>query len=85
MSSRAEKKKACSTPLNAKTRPYDNRPRSGRGRPARRASPGENAVRVDLPGEPPRLTPEAARVLLRILLKAHERLASADNPQGGAE
>jgi hypothetical protein len=85
MSSRAEKKKACSGPLKTKTRPYDNRPRSGPGGAARRTSPDENAVRVVLPDEPPRLTPEAARVLLRILLKAHDRLASDDTAQGGAE
>jgi hypothetical protein len=36
--------------------------------------------RVVLPDEPPRLTPEAARVLLRILLKAHDQLAAADRP-----
>ena len=34
-----------------------------------------------LPDEPPRLTPEAARVLLRILLKAHDQLAGNDNPK----
>lgn len=28
-----------------------------------------------LPDEPPRLTPAAARALLRVLLKAHARLA----------
>ena len=28
-------------------------------------------MRVELPEEPPQLTPQAARVLLRILLKAH--------------
>jgi hypothetical protein len=28
-------------------------------------------VRVELPDEPPQLTPAAARVLLRILIKAH--------------
>ena len=37
-----------------------------------------------LPDEPPRLNPEAARVLLRILLKAHDQLAGTDNPQGDA-
>jgi hypothetical protein len=40
---------------------------------------------VILPDEPPRLTPEAARVMLRILLKAHARLADTDNPSEGAE
>ena len=44
------------------------------------------AVRVILPDGPPVLNPEAARVLLRILLKAHDRLADSDDAQrGGAE
>jgi len=38
---------------------------------------------VILPAEPPRLTPEAAQALLRILIKAHDRLADTDNPHGG--
>jgi hypothetical protein len=38
---------------------------------------------VILPDEPPRLNPEAAQVLLRILLKAYDRLAETDNPHGG--
>jgi hypothetical protein len=42
-----------------------------------------NAVRVVLPDEPPRLNPEAARALLRILIKAHDRLTAADPSQGG--
>jgi hypothetical protein len=41
-------------------------------------------VRVILPDSPPVLNPEAARVLLRILLKAHDRLADSDNSRGGA-
>jgi hypothetical protein len=40
---------------------------------------------VILPDEPPRLTPGAATALLRILLKAHDHLTDADNPQGAAE
>jgi hypothetical protein len=40
---------------------------------------------VDLPDDPPVLTPEAARVLLRILIKARDRLAVNDNPHGAAE
>jgi hypothetical protein len=42
-------------------------------------------IRVVLPDGPPVLNPEAARVLLRILLKAHDRLADSDNPRGGAQ
>ena len=36
-----------------------------------------------MPDEPPQLNPEAARVLLRILLKAYDRLNAPDNPYGG--
>jgi hypothetical protein len=74
-----------SGPLKSRNRPYDNRPRSGPGRTARRTPSDQNAVRVDLPDEPPRLTPGAAAALLRILLKAHDRLADTDHPQGAAE
>ena len=85
MSSRPEKKKACSAARKSQKRPYDNRPRSGPDRAKRRTPARRNAVRVVLPDEPPRLTPEAARVLLRILLKAHDRLDDNDNPQGDAQ
>ena len=85
MSNRAEKKKPCSAPRKSRNRPYDNRPRSGPA-PAKQRTPSEAvAIRVDLPDEPPRLTPEAARVLLRILLKAHDRLDGTHNPKGVAE
>jgi hypothetical protein len=67
-----QKKKACSGPPKSSNRPYDNRPRSGPDRAARRTSPDTDAVRVVLPDEPPRLTPGAATALLRILLKAAE-------------
>jgi hypothetical protein len=40
---------------------------------------------VILPAEPPPLNPAAARVMLRILLKAHDQLASDDHPDGGAQ
>jgi hypothetical protein len=43
----------------------------------------DKAIRVEFPDEPPVLTPGAARVLLRILLKAHARLEAADPSQGG--
>jgi hypothetical protein len=80
MSSRPEKKKACSAARKSQKRPYDSRPRSGPN-PAKRPA---QTVRVILPAEPPPLTPEAARVLLRILLKAHDRLAGNGHPQGDA-
>jgi hypothetical protein len=67
-----QEKGACSGPPKSQSRPYDNRPRSGPVRAARRTPLGENAVCVVLPDEPPHLTPGAARVLLRILLIAAE-------------
>ena len=70
-----QKKRACSGPPKSQNRPYDNRPRSGPVRAARRTSPDANAVRVVLPDGPPRLTPGAAHALLRILLKAAEGAA----------
>jgi hypothetical protein len=86
MSNRTEKKNACSAPRKSRTRPYDNRPRSGPANAKRRIDRKTEAIRVELPDEPPTLTPEAARVLLRILLKAHDRLTTtSDHPQGGAE
>ncbi len=84
MSSRAEKKKACSAPPRTRNRPYDGRPRSGPGRAKRRPSADED-IRVVLPDEPPPLTPGAAAALLRILLKALDQLNGHDNPQGAAE
>jgi hypothetical protein len=83
MSSRADQEKACSAAHKPKNRPYDNRPRPGRNGTKRRTSQDVAAVRVILPDGPPVLTPEAARVLLRILLKAYDRLADTDDAQGG--
>jgi len=83
MSSPPGKKKACSAARKTRNRPYDNRPRSGRSRAQRHTPQGVNAVSVVMPDEPPQLNPEAARVLLRILLKAYDRLNSTDNPRGG--
>lgn len=83
MSSRPEKKNARSAPHKTKNRPYDNRPRSGPDQAKRREPHRENALRVVTPDEPPQLNPEAAKVLLRILLKAYDQLNAADNPYGG--
>jgi hypothetical protein len=47
-----------------------------------KGAPGR-PISVELPEEPPRLTPGAARALLRILLKAYDRLTEAESPQGG--
>jgi hypothetical protein len=73
------KERPCSGPPKSKDRPYDNRPRSGPGRAVRQTSQDEKPLRVVLPDEPPRLTPGAARLLLRILLKA------STNQQGATE
>ena len=81
MSSRKEAKNACSAARNSQTRPYDSRPRSARDQAKRRTPDKVETIRVILPAEPPRLNPAAARVLLRILLKAHDRLNSTDNSQ----
>jgi hypothetical protein len=78
----SRKENACSAPPKKRNRPYDNRPKPGPGHTARRTRP-DSAVRVVLPDDPPSLTLGAAAVLLRILLKAHERLAAIDPPQGG--
>jgi len=74
------RKKPCSQPLShppkRRNPAYDHRPGAGPGRPHQRARPraaDHQRVRVILPDEPPRLTPGAARALLRILLKARAR------------
>ena len=85
MSSRPEKKKACSAAHKSRNRPYDNRPGSGRANAKQRTPIDENAVRVVLPDEPPRLTPGAAKALLRILVKANEKLNGTDDPRGAAK
>jgi hypothetical protein len=85
MSSRPEKKKACSAAPKKKNRPYDNRPRSGSGRTAQGTPRDEEAIRVVLPDEPPRLTPGAAAALLRILLKANAKLDGNHDPRGTAQ
>ena len=59
---------------NARRRRTIAGPQQGRAalRAAPSAGPAETRqVRVELPDEPPQLTPAAARALLRILLKAH--------------
>jgi hypothetical protein len=83
MSSRTEKKNACSAPHKPQNRPYDNRPGQGPANAKKRTPRTTDAIRVDLPDEPPTLTPEAAWALLRILIKARDRLKSTTNPQGG--
>ena len=73
--------RASSGPPKSRSRPYDNRPRSGPKRAEGRKS-GEDRIAVQLPDEPPRLDPGAARALLRIVIKAHARLATRDGTGG---
>jgi hypothetical protein len=40
-----------------------------------------DTVRMVLPDEPPRLTPGAAKALLRILIKASDQLDGTNNPE----
>jgi hypothetical protein len=81
MSSRPENKKACSAPRESRNQPCDNRPRSGPAAAKQRTPRNTDAIRADLPDEPPTLTPEAARALLRILIKAFDRLNGTGNPK----
>ena len=85
MSSRKNEKNACSAARKSQKRPYDSRPRSARDQAKRRPQATAKSIRVILPAEPPPLNPAAARVLLRILLKAHDQLADKDNPQGDVQ
>ena len=85
MSSRKNEKNACSAARNSQTRPYDSRPRTGRNQAKRRTPDKAEAIRVILPAEPLPLNPAAARVMLRILLKAHDQLADSDHLSGGPE
>jgi DNA modification methylase len=62
----------CSRPPKPRPPAYDHRPAAGPDRTPRRTqrrSTETRQVRVELPEEPPRLTPEAALALLRVLLK----------------
>lgn len=80
------------TPCRSVTRPaaYDHKPSTTANQARRRTQPcagDARPLRVILPGEPPRLTPAAARALLRILLKAHARKGPemTDQPTLGTE
>lgn len=75
------RQKACSGPPKTRPAAYPHRPGAGPGRTSRRArdrSADRKRIRVILPDEPPVLTPGAARVLLRILLKAHAQALEND-------
>ena len=81
MSSRPENKKACSAPRKSRNQPCDNRPRSGPAAAKQRTPRNTDAIRADLPDEPPTLTPEAAWALMRIFIKAFDRLNGTGNPK----
>jgi hypothetical protein len=83
LSSKKEHENAHPGHPDSKERLYSENAGSEPASPTRSASPAET-LRVILPDEPPRLNPAAARALLRILIKAHDRLADPDNPQGAA-
>lgn len=85
MSSRENEKNGCSAARKSQKRPYASRPRSAPDQAKRPTPDKTETVRVILPAEPPPLTPAAARVLLRILLKAHDQLADNDHTSGGPE
>jgi hypothetical protein len=61
------------TPALEGAAPYCRRSRNGSGE--------SEPVEVVLPDEPPQLTPGAARALLKILLRAHARIAEARQEQ----
>jgi hypothetical protein len=75
--------KPCSPPPKSRPGAYPRRPGAGPGRTrTHRHGESRRPVRVVLPDEPPTLTPAAARVLLRVLLKAHAA-QTADSGQKG--
>jgi hypothetical protein len=84
LSSNKEHGNADSGYAESKERLYNEIDGSESVGPTGSSSPAET-LRVILPDEPPRLNPAAARAMLRILIKAHERLEKPDTPQGAAE
>jgi hypothetical protein len=83
LSSKKEHENAHPRHAESNDRLYNEGAGSETACPTQSASPAET-LRVILPDEPPRLNPAAARALLRILIKAHDRLEKPDNPQGAA-
>jgi hypothetical protein len=81
LSSKKEHENAHSGHPESKEKLYNKNAASEPAPTTRNASPAET-IRVILPDEPPRLNPAAARALLRILIKAHDRLENPENPQG---
>ena len=75
------RQRACPGPPKRRDAAYPHRPGAGPGRMprrARRSAADRKRIRVILPDEPPVLTPGAARVLLRILVKAHAQAVTDD-------
>ena len=68
----AKPPKPCSHPRQSRPAAYDHSPATGPGRAPRRAqrgrSPQTKKLRVQLPPQPPQLTPDAALALLHVLL-----------------
>jgi hypothetical protein len=76
--------KPCSSPPKPRPAAYDRRPGPGPDRAPRRAqrqSEPTRQVRVELPDEPPQLTPDAALALLRVLVKARAARRHEDGDQ----
>jgi hypothetical protein len=74
----------CSPPPKSCPAAYPRRPGAGPGRTrTHRHGERRRPVRVVLPDESPRLTPAAARALLRVLVKAHAAQQTADSGQEG--
>lgn len=69
-----KQQKGCSRAPESDSAAYGRESESG-------AAP--RGIRVIMPSEPPRLTPGAARVLLRILIKARARLSEEQGVEDG--
>lgn len=77
--------KPCSPPPKSRPGAYPRRPGAGPGRTRTHChDDSRRPVLVMLPDEPPRLTPAAARALLRVLIKAHAA-QTGQQAHGGQE
>lgn len=79
----AKPDRPCSHPPKSRPAAYRDRPAAGPAR-TRRRKPDADGIRLIRPPGPPPLTPGAARVLLRIVVKAHARLLEDGNEKGAA-
>jgi hypothetical protein len=68
-----KRQKGCSGAPESRSAAYGRESESG-------AAP--RGIRVIMPSEPPQLTPAAARMLLRILIKARARLSQDQEEDG---